>query len=216
MKNILNLFNKRAFLITIFIWLILNIFGIQKAYFWGGDIFTTIIVKFLHVFFLYVIVSKVESLYSQRHKPEIKKEIIWDVIYCLIAMIALILSWPGAWATDDVTVLVNAAVLQLTPWQHFFSGLFQILCLQTIPIPSGVIIIQIIIASLIVGYCITNISNLYGRTKKQVITLQVVLGAIMLSSSSQGRTSSFTRPINASITFPTPGIALISSSVIRL
>ena len=137
-------------------------------------------IKVLHLIFLYAIFAKLHALFTQRHIPKVKQEIIISLIYLFIIAVLLILVWPGTWSSDDISVLRNAESYVLTPWQHFFSGLFQILCLQTIPIPSGVIIIQIIIASLIVGYCISNISNLYGKNKKQVRILQIVLGLILL------------------------------------
>ena len=180
MKKLFEQFNKTAFIYTVVIWLILNVFGIQNMYFYGGNIAVTMIVKVLHILFLYTIISKIHSLYKQRHEPKVKNEIIISLIYFAILITLLLLVWPGTWSWDDITILRNASFLDLTPWHHFFSGLFQILCLQTIPIPSGVIIMQIIIASLIVGYCISNISNLYGNSKKQVIILQVVLGLITL------------------------------------
>ena len=180
MKHISKIFNMRVFIYTFLIWLNLNISGIQNIYFSEGKNLTIIVVKILHIFFLYAILSKIHSLYVKRHLPKVKNEIIISLIYFCILTILLILVWPGIWGSDDITVLRNAEWYKLTPWQHFFSGLFQILCLQTIPIPSGVMIIQIIISSLIVGYCISNISRLYGKTKKQVIILQIVLGMITL------------------------------------
>ena len=43
-----------------------------------------------------------------------------------------------------------------------------------------VIIVQIIIASLTVGYCISNISTLYGKNEKQVRIIQIGLELITL------------------------------------
>lgn len=180
MKNILKFINVRALIYAFLIWLNLNITGIQNLYFSEGNLSTIIIVKILHLLFLYGIFAKIHSLLSQRHDKKVKQEIIISLIYLLILSVLLIGVWPGTWSSDDISVLKNAESYVFTPWQHFFSGLFQILCLQTIPIPSGVIIIQIIIASLIAGYCISNISNLYGKTKKQENILKIVLGLILL------------------------------------
>lgn len=180
MKKILKLINVRALIYAFLIWLNLNITGIQNLYFSEGNLSTIIIVKILHLIFLYAIFTKIHSLFTQRHIKKVKQEIMISAIYLLILTIFVILVWPGTWSSDDISVLRNAESYVFTPWQHFFSGLFQILCLQTIPIPTGVIIMQTIIASLIVGYCITNISNLYGKNEKQVRILQIIFVLIML------------------------------------
>lgn len=180
MKELYQQFNKTVFIYTFVVWSILNVFGIQNMYFYGGHILTTIIIKALHMLFLYTIILKIHSLYKKRLESKVKNEIILALIYFTILIVLLLLVWPGTWSWDDIEILKNASFLNLTPWHHFFSGLFQVLCLQTIPIPSGVIIMQIVIASLIVGYCISNISILYGKNKKQVIILQIILGLITL------------------------------------
>lgn len=180
MENIKKVLNIRAFIYAFLIWLNLNISGIQKIYFSEGETLTVIIVKILHLLFLYAILAKIHKLFTERHTPKGKKEIVISIIYLIILTILVILVWPGIWSTDDTSVLKNAESYVFTPWQHFFSGLFQTLCLQTIPIPSGVIIVQIIIASLIVGYCISNISTLFGKTEKQQKILEIVLFLILL------------------------------------
>ena len=181
MKDILKLFNKQSFLCAFVIWIILNITGIQNMFFQGKNLILTLIIKVLHLIFLYTIIAKIQSLYKHRETPKVKNEIIISGIYFLILAILLIMVWPGTWAADDIQIVTNASYLILTPWQHFFSGMFQILCLQTIPIPSGVVIMQILIASFIVGYCISNIANLYGKNKKQIIILELILGLITLA-----------------------------------
>lgn len=174
------LFNMQTFIVTIFIWLNLNISGIQNIYFSGGTTLTIIVIKILHFLFLYAIFLKIYSLYKNRKIPKVKNEIIISLIYFVILMILLLLVWPGTWADDDITILRNAGKYEFTPWQHFFSGLFHIMCLQTIPIPSGVMIIQSLISALIVGYCISNISALYGKSKNQIVIIQIILLLIAL------------------------------------
>ena len=183
MKKILKLINWKALLVAFLIFFYLNVSGVQDLYFYAKNISLKllIIVKVLHLVLLYLIFAKIHLLLIKIHESKIKSEIIISIIYFVILLSLLFLVWPGTWSWDDITILRNAAKFELTPWQHFLSGIFQILCLQTIPIPSGVIIIQILISSLIVGYSISNISTLYGKNKKQVIILQVVLGLILLS-----------------------------------
>ena len=166
-NDILRKFNKKVFLCAFILWFILNISGIQKIFFSTDITMTAIIVKIIHLMFLYIILKKINSLYVNRKNPKVKNEILIASIYFILLFFILLWIWPGAWSNDDIGILRNASRYDLTPWHHFFSGLFQILCLQTIPIPSGVMIVQILITSLIVGYALSNIAELFGKSDKQ-------------------------------------------------
>jgi len=170
--------NKKVFLFTFVIWLIIHVSGIPNLYFITETTITSIIVKILHLVFLYIIFKKIYSLYVNRKNPKVKNEILTSAIYFIILFFILLWVWPGTWSNDDIGILKNAENYNLTPWHHFFSGLFHSLCLQTIPIPAGVIIIQILITSLIGGYCLSNIAELFGKTDKQKTIIKVVLGII--------------------------------------
>ena len=181
MKKTSKVINIRAFIYAFLIWLNLNITGIQKKYFSVKTVtFTIVILKILHLIFIYFLCAKIHSLFKQKKEPKTKNEIIISVIYFMILISILLLIWPGAWSWDDIVILRNAASYELTPWQHFFTGLLHVLCLQTIPIPSGVMIMQSLIAALIVGYCISNLSIIYGKNKKQIRILQICLTMITL------------------------------------
>lgn len=181
MKKLYKLLDKKVFLFTVIIWILLNISGIQSIYFGDSSVLKEITIKILHLFFLYMIFAKIYSLYTQRHKKEGKRELSISLIYLIVLSILLLLTWPGIWSWDDILILQNAQWYNFTAWQHFFSGLFHVLCLQTLPIASGVIVIQILIASLIVGYCINKISMLYGKNEKQICTMQIILVLITLA-----------------------------------
>lgn len=180
MKSIFKLLTNKVFIFTFVVWMIINMTGIHNIYFFGGNLAKVLIIKILHLFFLFFLFNQIYSLYSQRHTSKGKKQIIVTIAYFLILITLLLLTWPGMWSTDDTGMLRAAKEYKLSAWQHFFSGLFYVLCLQTIPFASGVLIIQIIIVSLIVGYCVTTISDLYGKNKKQNIIIDIVLLAIVL------------------------------------
>lgn len=181
MKKISKIINIQAFTYAFFIWLNLNIIGVQKKYFSVEEItFTIVILKILHLIFLYFLCAKIHSLFEQKKETKTKNEIIISAIYFIILISTLLLIWPGAWSWDDIVILRNAASYELTPWQHFFTGLLHVLSLQTIPIPSGVMIMQSLIAAFIVGYCVSNLSMIYGKNKTQIRILQIFLIMITL------------------------------------
>lgn len=77
-------------------------------------------------------------------------------IYFLILLILLLILWPGTWYWDDIGVLSSAKDYDVLPWQHVLSSFFQNIFLQLVPTPGGVILVQLMIASVIVSYAVTD------------------------------------------------------------
>ena len=180
MNNLKKIFNKEVGIFTFVIWTIINITRIQDIYFSTILIVTNAVVKVLHLIFMYFIFLKLFNLVKNRKEENGKIEFRTFIIYFGILFLCLIITWPGTWSWDDITILNRASSLDFTPWQHFFSGLFHTLCLQTIPIAAGVIFIQILIASLIVGYVASEISSIYGKDNKQKTIISICILIISL------------------------------------
>ena len=137
-----------------------------------------IVFKFLNVIFIYFITFIICWLFKNRKDPEVKKQIILTSIYFIVLMVFTILLYPGAWSWDDVYILEAAHYYNTSPWQHSFTGCFYILSLQIIPVPVGVMIFNSLFASLIVGYAVSRISQLFGKTKKTNLILNILLFAL--------------------------------------
>lgn len=180
MNNLKKIFNKEVGIFTFVIWTIINITRIQDIYFSTNLIVTNAVVKILHLIFMYFIFLKLFNLVKNRKEEKGKIEFWTFIIYFGILFLCLIITWPGTWSWDDITILNRATSLDFTPWQHFFSGLFHTLCLQTIPIATGVIFMQILIASLVVGYVASEIGNIYGKDSKQKIIIAISISIISL------------------------------------
>lgn len=173
--------NIKLVIFTFIVWGFLNLSGIQKIFFLVDEVSLKIlIIKFLHLLFLYTIFAIIYNLFRVNNNEEKKCKLKITILYFIVLIILNLLVWPGLWSWDDIFILNEAATYGLTAWQHFFSGLFHILCLQTIPIATGVMIIQSIISSLIAGYCVSKLSYLFGKSKKQRITIQIILFLILL------------------------------------
>lgn len=180
MNNLKKLFNKEVGIFAFVIWTIMNVTRIQDIYFSTNLIVTNAVVKILHLIFMYFIFLKLFNLVKNREEEKGKIEFWTFIIYFGILVLCLIITWPGTWSWDDITILNGASGLDFSPWQHFFSGLFHTLCLQSIPIASGVIFIQILIASLVVGYVASEISSIYGKNSKQKIIIVISISIISL------------------------------------
>ncbi|MDD3414629.1 MAG: hypothetical protein PHY47_11590 [Lachnospiraceae bacterium] len=79
-----------------------------------------------------------------------KKKIKIFSIYFVIMVLLLIAVWPGVWRWDELYTLGNLTEGQVHYWQHWLSALYEFLCLQLIPLPGGILIIQVVIISLVV------------------------------------------------------------------
>ena len=78
-------------------------------------------------------------------------------------MVLLLLTWPGIWRMDEFGILNSATMLLPVFWQNYLTSLFYVFSLMLIPIPSGVIIVQCALISLIVGYVVNVFVKNWGR-----------------------------------------------------
>lgn len=93
------------------------------------------------------------------------------IFYFLIMLIFFILVYPGIWRWDDIINLGSLTNGNLYYWQHYLSGIYFYLCMCLIPIPSGIIFIQILIISVIVGHII---GNEYKKIGKKALILYLI------------------------------------------
>ncbi len=77
--------------------------------------------------------------------------------YLIILLLFNAAVWPGLWEWDEYYVLNSATGLHIHVWQSLLSNVLYIISMMLIPFPTGVIIVQIIIVSIIVGYVLSFI-----------------------------------------------------------
>ncbi len=85
-------------------------------------------------------------------------------IYFILMMLILFLIWPGVWVWDEYYVLEAVQKLSFEFWQHYLTSVFYAISLMLIPIPTGIIIVQIIIITIIITYIMVNI-NIESKIK---------------------------------------------------
>ncbi len=155
-------------IVAFVIWIILNITGIQNLFFKDASVLRIAVLKVIHLIYLFLTCCLIFTIVRNKKKDQRYKDLIKiAVIYFCILSVLLILTWPGAWAWDDLDIVHNAAYYDLTPWQHFFSGLFQIMALQTLPFAAGVIIAQIFWVSIVVGYIVSFLGHAIAKKYKK-------------------------------------------------
>ena len=166
--------DKISLKITAILWSLMTFSGYQTFYFFTFstlkklNIIAGICAHIVHFFFLWWMIQTVRFIYIRRNEAIIRRGIILGCSYGILAGAVLILVWPGLWSWDDIVILTAAQSYTPVPWQHFISSIFHEMALLTLPFPTGVLIVQIIIAALIVGYVGTMLAEvLIGRDKNK-------------------------------------------------
>ncbi|WP_455541849.1 hypothetical protein [Intestinibacter sp.] len=172
MKTIINKLDKTGFIISIIHFMIgiftdRLFFNVQVI---GTDYYSTAVYIILKVMYLILLVSVWQIILSTLRKIKQKDKSIINyleisTVYFIIMMVFLGLTWPGVWRGNEFGILNGVVDFHIDIWQHYLTSIFYTLCLMLIPIPSGIIIIQNICISLVVGYIIHKIYCYTGRLK---------------------------------------------------
>lgn len=113
--------------------------------------------------FLLILIGIYQGLYFFFAKAD-KRLVKYTLIYFCINMILLFLVWPGIWRMDEFGILNSAVKLLPVFWQNYLTSLFYVFSLMLIPVPSGVIIVQCALISLMAGYIIRFFTDRFGKS----------------------------------------------------
>ena len=84
--------------------------------------------------------------------------------YLSIMSFFMLILWPGTWAWDDVFMVNEIRSYSIRPWQHSITSIIQMIFLNFIPCPGGIVIIQNVIVALCVAFSVTELeSGLLGN-----------------------------------------------------
>lgn len=108
--------------------------------------------------FLFVLIGFWQWIYYLVKEAD-RRFIKWLGIYFVLNLCMLLLTFPGIFRMDEFGILSNALKLQPVFWQNYLTSLFYIFSLMLIPIPSGVIIVQMFVNSCVVGYLLSDIQK---------------------------------------------------------
>ncbi len=169
------LYNKKVANIVLAIWFLMNISCYQLLYFNYEIVITVYIFKVVHLIVLYALVLIIKNLIQRYQEKTIKHQLILASVFCAIGWIFLLLTYPGTWVYDDIFIVNDAGFYQTTPWHHFFSGTFHILCLQTLPFIFSVQFFQVLLNALMYSYCVVTLANHFAKKEKSKIILEIFL-----------------------------------------
>lgn len=112
--------------------------------------------------FLLVLLGIYQGLYRFFTTAD-RRFVKYTLIYFVINMALLFLTWPGIWRMDEFGILNSATLLLPVFWQNYLTSLFYVFSLMLIPVPSGIIIVQCALISLMAGYIINFFVKRFGK-----------------------------------------------------
>lgn len=109
--------------------------------------------KALFVLLAFLLVHGVVTLVQKVRAGDsfARRWLAWTLPYLAVNLVVLLIVWPGIWGNDDLAVLSLARTLQPNSWQHFLTSGAFILSLMFVPMPGGVVLVQNLLISAIVG-----------------------------------------------------------------
>lgn len=78
-----------------------------------------------------------------------------SLAYFAVLFILTICAWPGFWEWDEFYILAANVNLHIHVWQSMLSNIIYALSIMILPFPTGVVLVQIVFVSAIVGYVLS-------------------------------------------------------------
>lgn len=128
----------------------------------GTQIIKTAMTYGAKAVFLLVLLGIYQGLYRFFTRAD-RRFVKYTLIYFALNMVLLVLTWPGIWRMDEFGILNSATLLLPVFWQNYLTSLFYVFSLMLIPVPSGVIIVQCALISLMAGYIINFFVKRFGK-----------------------------------------------------
>lgn len=88
-----------------------------------------------------------------------------SAVYLLFMMVFFILIYPGHWVHDEFIVLNSVKNYSLFAWQNYFTNIYYTFCLYIIPTGVGIVLLQNIFISLVIGYIIGGLKEVFKNKK---------------------------------------------------
>ena len=160
---------RRPILIAIIQWFITTLFQVDRLFFvYECENRYLVATKLLYLCFLVIAwcftfnaIKKIQSGDSLWVRG--KKLFLG---YLLVAMLLLLVLWPGTWSWDDLRILNAVSTYGgWFAWQHVLTGIYYDVLLQIVPFPGGIILLQNIIIALCVAFIITKLENVFNIKK---------------------------------------------------
>ena len=160
-------------------WVLINLIYTWNYFQGKASLKFTLIYKTLSLIAAILFANLIANLIRKAKKDNLYKTMLKrTLIYFGVALLFILLTWPGLYVHDDIVVLRLATELRLEPWQHALSSLHMIISISLIPIASAPIIFQSIFGALIASYVSTFLPTVLSKDKNKQHKISIALFAI--------------------------------------
>jgi len=99
----------------------------------------------------------------KEHNKSYERGIFVFAVYFILIMVTTVILWPGTWTWDDIGIMTGVlGYTSFMAWQHFLTGLLHAVLLQVFPHPGVLILVQNLIISICVAFCVVKLENSFG------------------------------------------------------
>lgn len=150
-----------------------NIF-FKKEYIDSEKYITYKIIYFLLIIIIGQLIYRLITILPQN--LNLKKTLLFAVMCVVILTFFLILLYPGIWGWDNMEMLNLASTMNMSGWHGFYMQCFFVFSLMLIPLPVGIVIVQIIIIATIMSriYYIL-LSDLHYKKAAMLLLIFLIL-----------------------------------------
>lgn len=143
-----------------------------------------IFIRFLFLIFIYSIINGILYFINKyKHDSFYKKWLKYSIIYLIIMIVFLLCLWPGHWVWDDFSLFSDAINSRFSLWHSYITMIYMSFAYMLIPFQSGLIIFQIVIISILVGYFISFINEISNKKIFVIICFLIfLLPAVILNN----------------------------------
>ena len=155
---------KTPILAGIGLWYVLALMQITKLFYAHDLNFKTWAVGHVPSLILIVIsCCLINYLIRELKKGNTFVSRVWYVtkIYLTVSAVLIFILWPGTWNWDDLWTLNGVRDGLVTAWQHVLSSYWMHMLLCILPLPGGIILLQVVIAGFFAGYIIALVEQRY-------------------------------------------------------
>lgn len=151
---------KLPILVALIQWYITILFQVEKFFTsYPSQPRTKLVIHILYLFCLIIFWSFIYYVKQQykSNNPRVKRCLEIFIFYFSCMLVLLLFLWPGTWSWDDIGILHGLTTYTANAWHHIIGSYMQLLFIQLLPFPGGIILIQLFIISICVSYIVNRI-----------------------------------------------------------